>query len=193
MDLECEANHKMLSINSDNDPETAIAGFMFRSQHVMKDIRDENEQKQFLCDTYRDFGWEAQNVLDRMPASNDFYFDAIIQVKMNSWTKGRVALLGDAGYSPSPLSGQGNNLAFVGAYILAGELKVAKGNYIEAFTRYNELLHSFVEENQEFGAWVSKSFLVDEIISSEFAEQRATQVLAMMKSVSNGIILPKYE
>lgn len=193
MDLECEANHKLVSLNSDNDPEIARAGFMFRSQHILKDARDENEQKQFLCDTFRDFGWETQNILNLMQASDDFYFDAITQVKMNSWTKGRIALVGDAGYCPSPLSGQGNNLAFVGAYILAGELKVANGNYMQAFTRYNELLRSFVEANQKFGVWVSESFLVEDEVSKELAEERSNKILTMIKSISNGITLPQYE
>lgn len=192
-DLECEANHKLVSINSDNNPEIARAGFMFRSQHILKDIRDEHEQKQFLCDTFRDFGWETQNILNRMPESDDFYFDAITQVKMNGWTKGRIALVGDAGYCPSPLSGQGNNLAFVGAYILAGELKAAKGNHMQAFTRYNALLRSFVDANQEFGVWVSKSFLVEDEVSKEIAEERSNRILAMIKSVSNAITLPQYE
>lgn len=192
-DLECEANHKLVSINSDNNPEIARAGFMFRSQHTLKDIRDEHEQKQFLCDTFRDFGWETQNILNRMPESDDFYFDAITQVKMNSWTKGRIALVGDAGYCPSPLSGQGNNLAFVGTYILAGELKAANGNYIQAFTRYNALLHSFVDANQKFGVWVSESFLVEDEVSKEIAEERSNRILTMIKSVSNAITLPQYE
>ncbi len=193
IDLECEANHKLVSINSDNNLEIARAGFMFRSQHILKDIRDEHEQKQFLCDTFRDFGWETQNILNRMPESDDFYFDAITQVKMNSWTKGRIALVGDAGYCPSPLSGQGNNLAFVGAYILAGELKAAKGNYLQAFTRYNALLRSFVDANQKFGVWVRKSFLVEDEVSKEIAEERSNRILAMIKSVSNAINLPQYE
>ncbi|WP_412754732.1 tetracycline destructase [Legionella donaldsonii] len=193
VDLECEADNKLVSINSDNNPEIARAGFMFRSNHILKDIRDEQEQKQFLWDTFRDFGWEAENILNRMSESEDFYFDAITQVKMKSWTKGRIALVGDAGYCPSPLSGQGNNLAFVGAYILAGELKAAQGNYRQAFTRYNELLHSFVEANQEFGVWVSKSFLVENEVSKEIAEERSTRILAMIKAISNGITLAQYE
>lgn len=166
---------------------------MFRSNHILKDIRDEHEQKQFLWDTFRDFGWEAENILNRMSESDHFYFDAITQVKMKSWTKGRIALVGDAGYCPSPLSGQGNNLAFVGAYILAGELKAAQGNYRQAFTRYNELLHSFVEANQEFGVWVSKSFLVENEVFKEIAEERSTRILAMIKAISNGITLAQYE
>lgn len=193
IDLECEAHHKLVSINSDNNPDIARAGFMFRSEHRLKDNRDEYEQKEFLCNTFRDFGWETQNILSRMPQSDDFYFDAITQVKMSSWSKGRIALLGDAAYCPSPLSGQGNNLAFVGAYILAGELKAANGNYMQAFSRYHALLRSFVNANQEFGVWVSKSFLVEDEVSKEVAEERSNKILTMIKSVSNALTLPQYE
>jgi len=193
IELVCEANHKLVSINSDADPEIARAGFMFRSQHILKDIRDEHEQKQFLFSTFWDFGWEAQNILKYMLESDDFYFDAITQVKMQSWSKGRIALVGDAGYCASPLSGQGNNLAFVGAYILAGELKAAKGNYMQAFTRYNEILRSFVDANQKFGIWVSESFLMEEEVSKEVAEERSNRILTMIKAISNAITLPQYE
>jgi 2-polyprenyl-6-methoxyphenol hydroxylase-like FAD-dependent oxidoreductase len=193
MELICEANHKLVMINSDNNPKIAIAAFMFRSQHLLKDIRDENEQKQFLRDTFYDFGWETPRIFNWMSKANDFYFDAITQVKMNNWTKGRIALLGDAGYCPSPLSGQGNNLAFVGAYILAGELKAAKGNYKQAFTRYNTLLRSFADANQAFGVWVSESFLQEKEVSKEIAEERLSRILTKIKSISNAISLPRYE
>jgi 2-polyprenyl-6-methoxyphenol hydroxylase-like FAD-dependent oxidoreductase len=127
-----------------------------------------------------------------MSGSNDFYFDSVTQVKMHSWTKGRVALVGDAGYCASPLSGQGNNLALVGAYILAGELKAAEGNYKQAFNRYNELLHPFVEANQQFGAWVSESFLVPDEVSEEVAEERSNSILQKVQTISNAISLPEY-
>jgi 2-polyprenyl-6-methoxyphenol hydroxylase-like FAD-dependent oxidoreductase len=128
-----------------------------------------------------------------MPDSNDFYFDSVTQVKMKSWTKGRVALLGDAAYCASPLSGQGTNLAMVGAYILAGELKRAGGNYTRAFNRYNELVHPFIEANQKMGEWVSESFLVSDEISKEVAEERSNKIMKEVKIVSNMIALPEYE
>jgi 2-polyprenyl-6-methoxyphenol hydroxylase-like FAD-dependent oxidoreductase len=106
-EIALEANQKLFTLNNDRDPKKARAAIMFRSQHILSDIRNEKEQKQFLYDTFHDFGWETKKILDLMPSSDDFYFDAITQVKMNSWTKGRVALVGDAGYSPSPLTGQG--------------------------------------------------------------------------------------
>ena len=156
-------------------------------------IRDENEQQRFLRDTFQDFGWETSKILELMSGSNDFYFDSITQVKMKSWTKGRVALLGDAGFSASPISGQGNNLALVGAYILAGELKQAGGNYHRAFNRYNELLHPFVEANQKLGVLVNESYLVQNEVSKEVAEERSNKIMEEVKIASNMISLLDYE
>jgi 2-polyprenyl-6-methoxyphenol hydroxylase-like FAD-dependent oxidoreductase len=192
-EVQCETNKKLVSIRSDRNHKTAQVGISFSSEHVLNNIRDENEQMQFLRDVYRDFGWEAQKLLELMPDSPDFYFDAITQVKMSSWTKGRVALVGDAGYCASPLSGQGNNLAMVGAYILAGELKAAEGNYKHAFNRYNELLRPFVLENQELGAWVSEAYLVPDEVSKEVAEERSNRILEKVQIVANAITLPEYE
>ncbi len=189
----CEANQKLASITSDRNHKTAQVALRFSSQHVLNNIRDENEQMQFLRDVYCDFGWEAQKLLELMPDSHEFYFDSITQVKMSSWTKGRVALIGDAGYSASPLSGQGNNLALVGAYILAGELKAAEGNYKHAFNRYNELLRPFVVANQELGAWVSESYLVPDEVSQEVAEERSNRILQKVQIVANAITLPEYK
>lgn len=192
-EVQCEANQKLISYTCDKNPKMAEAAFMFRARNVLNNIRDEKEQQKFLSDTFQDFGWEASKILELMSDSDDFYFDSVTQVKMKSWTKGRVALLGDAGYCASPLSGQGNNLALVGAYILAGELKQADGNYTRAFNRYNELLHSFVEANQKLGVWVSESFLVSDEISKEVAEERSNKILQEVKIVSNMIPLPEYE
>ncbi|MBA2727068.1 MAG: tetracycline destructase [Parachlamydiaceae bacterium] len=189
----CEANQKLASIASHKNSKMAQVAFMFRSQHAVNNIRGENNQKQFLRDTYQDFSWEVPKMLELMSKSDDFYFDSVAQVKMESWTKGRVALLGDAGYCASPLSGQGNNLALVGAFIFAGELKKAEGNYNRAFNRYNELLRPFVEANQKLGAWVSESFLVQDEVSKEVAEERSDMILQEVRIVSNAISLPDYE
>ncbi|MDX6252239.1 MAG: hypothetical protein QOF10_5599 [Kribbellaceae bacterium] len=57
------------------------------------------------------------------------------QVVVPEWSRGRVVLLGDAGYCGSPLAGHGTALSLVGAYVLAGELAVAEGNHLRAFRR----------------------------------------------------------
>lgn len=63
----------------------------------------------------------------------------------------RIVLLGDAAYCPSPMSGQGSSLALVGAYVLAGELANAKGDYKTAFQNYEQEMRPFIEANQELG------------------------------------------
>nr|AIA13257.1 FAD_TeRes [uncultured bacterium] len=192
-EIQFEANQKLISMTSDKNPKMAEVAFMFRVQNVLNNRRDENEQKRFLRDTFQGFGWETSKILELMSDSDDFYFDSVSQVKMKSWTKGRVALLGDAGYCASPISGQGNNLALVGAYVLAGELKQASDNYHQAFNRYNELLHPFIEANQKLGVLVNESFLVQDEVSKEVAEERSNKIMEEVKIVSNMISLPDYE
>jgi hypothetical protein len=71
-------------------------------------------------------------------AADDFYFDSISQIVMNSWTKGRVTLVGDAGYSPGPAVGGGTSIAMVGAYVLAQELAQAGRNYQTGLRAYED-------------------------------------------------------
>ncbi len=83
-----------------------------------------------------------------MESAPDFYFDSVSQVKMDGWSKGRCVLLGDAAYCASPLSGMGTGMAVVGAYVLAGELAEAEGDYRVAFERYEAGMREFVEKCQ---------------------------------------------
>ena len=78
-----------------------------------------------------------------MRQAPDFYFDSASQVRMDNWSAGRVTLVGDAGYCPSPLSGQGTSLALVGAYVLASELRAAAGDHRAAFARYQQQMSGF--------------------------------------------------
>jgi 2-polyprenyl-6-methoxyphenol hydroxylase-like FAD-dependent oxidoreductase len=93
-------------------------------------------------------GWEVPRLLDAMEQAKDFYLGPIAQVKMERWTKGHVALVGDAAYCPSPFTGQGTSLAIVGAYVLAWELSHSPSDHTAAFSRYEERMRPFVEKNQ---------------------------------------------
>lgn len=191
-EINFEANQKVVSLSVDKNPFIALAAFMFRSNHVLSNQRDEKEQKYFIKRNFIDLGWETNKLLQFMENCDDFYFDTLMQVKMKSWTKGRIALVGDSGYSPSPLSGQGTSLALVGAYLLAGELKAARENHIVAFERYNALLRSFVQANQDLGAWVNETFLLPDNVSKEAVEERTNNILEKLKIASNAITLPEY-
>lgn len=109
---------------------------------------DQAGQKAVLRRIFADAGWEAPRALAALDATPDFYFESIGQVTMPSWSKGRVALVGDAGYCPSPISGMGTSLALVGAYILAGEL-ARHDDHRQAFAAYENLLRPYVEKAQE--------------------------------------------
>ncbi|MCF0065583.1 FAD-dependent monooxygenase [Dyadobacter chenwenxiniae] len=77
-----------------------------------------------------------------------FYFDKFCQVKMPSWTKGRVALVGDAGYCASPAAGMGGSLAIIGATALADAFEKYHGDHELSFNEYNNGLHPFIEQVQ---------------------------------------------
>jgi 2-polyprenyl-6-methoxyphenol hydroxylase-like FAD-dependent oxidoreductase len=108
-------------------------------------------RKALLAEKYRDFGWEVPRLLALLNEVPDFYFGEIAQVRMPRWSKGRIALVGDAGYSPSPRSGQGTSLALVGAYVLAAELAGHGSDVAAAFARYEERMRPFVDLNQALG------------------------------------------
>lgn len=69
-----------------------------RFQNVAKiGSRSVAGQKELLSEYFHDAGWESERIVREMNAADDFYYDAIAQVKMDSWSRGRVVLLGDAG------------------------------------------------------------------------------------------------
>lgn len=185
-------NQKFIGMHSDKNPDRAFLCFAFRANKILSDIANEQEQKKCLRDLFYDLGWESNKILDLMNDSDDFYFDVMAQIKMDSWTKGRVALLGDAGYCASPLSGQGTSLAIVGAYILASELKSAESDYSMAFKRYNELMRPFVDATQDLGVWVGKSWLNEGELSKEIIEERSRVITEKIKMAANAISLPDY-
>lgn len=106
------------------------------------------EQKDILRRVFSDAGWEASRVLSALDDSADVYFDSIGQVLAPNWSRGRVALVGDAGYCPSPISGMGTSLALVGPYVLAGEIAKHE-KYGEAFASYERIMRPYVQHAQQ--------------------------------------------
>lgn len=117
------------------------------------------KQKQILKEEFTHIGWKCPEILSKIDSTTDFYFDSVSQIKMENWSKGRVSLVGDACDCPSLLSGKGSTLAMVGAYILAGELKEARGNYRTAFEQYQNLFKPFMEKKQKAAQGFAKSFV----------------------------------
>jgi 2-polyprenyl-6-methoxyphenol hydroxylase-like FAD-dependent oxidoreductase len=128
----------------------AMLGFMDTDLRI--DYRDTEAQFAELARRMADDGWVRPQLLEYMRSAPDFYFDEMSQIKMDRWARGRVALVGDAGYCCSPLSGQGTSVALLGAYILAGELKAAtQGETLDhaaGFANYHREFSDYVKRNQ---------------------------------------------
>lgn len=120
------------------------------------------QQKQLVNNAFAGMGWKVQEMLECALADKDFYFDCLSQIVMPSWSLGRVALVGDAAFCASPVTGAGATLSVVGAYQLAGELYKAKGNYEAAFKNFDQGYRKIVEKNQSqlfIGMLAPKSWL----------------------------------
>jgi 2-polyprenyl-6-methoxyphenol hydroxylase-like FAD-dependent oxidoreductase len=109
---------------------------------------DPGTQKAILCAHFGDGGWECPRILDELAHAQDLYFDRVSQIKMDRWSRGRIALIGDAAFCVSLMAGQGSALAMTAAYVLAGELAAAEGRHEQAFGRYEALLRTFIESKQ---------------------------------------------
>lgn len=140
---------KFINVYSASKDLNAKAGFAFSSKSLKYDPSDKKRQQELLKEAFADVGWEVPHLLAAMEEAPDFYFDSAAQIHLPHWSEGRVVLVGDAGYAPSPLSGQGTSVAMVGAYVLAGELGAAQGDYKIAFSEYEKGLRKFVKNNQD--------------------------------------------
>ena len=130
---------------------TARGGFLVRSEEFALDHRVVDGQKQMLHQVYGGDGWQVPRLLAEMDAAEDFYFDSISQIVMDSWTKGRVTLVGDAGYSPGPAVGGGTSIAMVGAYVLAQELGQAGRNYQTGLRAYENRMRELAAKARSVG------------------------------------------
>jgi 2-polyprenyl-6-methoxyphenol hydroxylase-like FAD-dependent oxidoreductase len=127
----------------------ATAMFFFASPPLTYDRHDLDQQRQLLADAFAGQGWQVPRLLEAMWQAPDFYFDSVSQVHLDRWSAGRVVLVGDAAYGPSPMAGVGASLALVGAYVLAGELATAVGDHHTAFASYERELRGYVSKGQE--------------------------------------------
>jgi len=150
MEMQYSELGRVAAIWSSRGDANAKACFGFTAP-VRIDLRDRAEQQRVLTDVYKGIGWEVPKLLGLMPGAPDYYFDVAAQIGMDDWSQGRAVLVGDAGYCAFAMSGQGTSLALIGAYVLAGELAAASGDYQAAFRRYETEMRPFVMVNQELG------------------------------------------
>jgi 2-polyprenyl-6-methoxyphenol hydroxylase-like FAD-dependent oxidoreductase len=132
----------------------------FSAAEIPYDYRDEEQQRRMIQQQFAGMGWRTPELLDEVATSKTFYFDNLCQIKMPSWTKGRVALVGDAGYCASPAAGKGGSLAIDGAAALADAFEKCNGNFELAFAEYNRSFRPFIEQVQADAAKFGVEMLV---------------------------------
>ena len=125
---------------------------------------DIDEQKKAWAELFADAAWKTPRIIRDMlndEAANDFYSQEVGQVRLNSWSRGRVVLVGDAAYCPSPATGMGTTSGLTGAYVLAGEiakycscLEISDGlkdPLFHALSEYEKKFRPFMTEVQTLG------------------------------------------
>ncbi|WP_432840927.1 FAD-dependent monooxygenase [Dactylosporangium sp. CA-092794] len=126
--------------------DTTLAIFMFRSDPIDYDHHDLDAQKDILAEAFAGHTeWRIPDLLAAARADPELYFDSASQIRMPSWHRGRVVLVGDAAHAASGLSGRGTSLAFTGTHILAEELDRSGGDHLAAFERYEERQRPYVD------------------------------------------------
>jgi len=154
--------------------------FMFRSKDELQyHHRDVLRQKELLRDVFTGMDPEVNRWLDEIDRTPSFYFDSITQLQLDTWSSGRVTLVGDAGYCPGPAVGGSTSLAVVGAYVLAGELARARGDYAAAFAAYEREMRQPVLRSRAFARGAAKS-LVPGSRAAAWAMTQAVQLVSLL-------------
>lgn len=146
--------------------------FMFLSEPIAYDYRDVAAQRQIIAARFAGDGWRTAELLKEV-ADADFYFDQFCQIKMPAWSKGRVALIGDAAYCPSPAAGQGGSLAMQGAAAVADALVKFSGDHQLAFEDYEKQLRPNIEAVQAIAAENIKTHFI--LTTDEDIQRRNTE------------------
>ncbi len=168
----------------------ARVGLAYAAPETAYDRRDTAAQKALVRAAFAGQGWRVDEFLAAMDAAPDFYFDSLSQVRLPSWSSGRVALLGDAAYCPSPASGQGTSLALVGAYVLGRHLGGPDG-----FAAYENAMRPYVEKNLAFGRKMAKDMVPSGRLSIAFRNygMRTLKFHPWKEKVIDRVLAPMHE
>jgi 2-polyprenyl-6-methoxyphenol hydroxylase-like FAD-dependent oxidoreductase len=156
-------------------------------------------QKALLKARFAGTGWESTAILEALEEAPELYLDRVSQIRMPRWSKGRVALLGDAAYCVSLAAGQGTALAMTGAYVLAGELLRAT-SHEDAFAAYESRLKDFMVRKQKgasrfAGAMAPRTplglWFRDAVIQA--MELPGVTRYAVGRDIVDRLVLPDYE
>jgi 2-polyprenyl-6-methoxyphenol hydroxylase-like FAD-dependent oxidoreductase len=155
---------------------------------------DAARQRKFIEQQFAHDGWEFPRILEAMKTVDDFYFDVLRQVHMPRWCANRVALVGDAAWCPTPLTGIGTSLAMIGGYVIAGELANGAAP-VAAFAAYERIMRPYVKKGQRLPKIVPRILWPHTRFGLTFL-QRAMRVAGsplVKKLINNGFAHASHE
>lgn len=166
----------------------ARAGFLFRTDRGLDhDHRDVRRQKEVLRRAFAGMHPEVDRWLGELDATPAFYFDSITQLQLDSWSRGRVTLVGDAAYCPGPAVGGSTSLAVLGAYVLAGELARAGGDHERAYPAYEQEMREPVLRSRAFARGVAKTLIPSSTLGARALVAAARLLSTLPRPVGRAI------
>lgn len=162
---------------------------VFRDEYFqgLDGASSEAEPREVVRKIFSGLGWECARIVAAMDDAGEIYFDRVSQIRMQRWTSGRVALIGDAAACVSLLAGEGTGLAMAEAYVLAAELAAAKGDHRAAFAAYERRMMPFLEKKQRSAANFASSFVPKSALGLAFRNV-VTRLLGI-EAVANWFIV----
>lgn len=106
-----------------------------------------DQHRAILREQLNRMGWVAPKIIDALPPDTPILIDTVTQIEMPTWSQNRVALIGDAAYCLTLISGQGASMALAGGYFLAKALRECP-DYQTAFQQYEHRLRDYIAETQ---------------------------------------------
>jgi len=191
---------------SRNLPGRQISRFSMRDDRtlflfIMRDeyLDGAQDPKALLRHVFDGSGWEWPQIERELDRATEIYFDSVSQIRMKRWTKGRVALVGDAAACVSLMAGEGTGLAIAESYVLAGELHASGGDFAAAFARYEQRLMPFLARKQGSAAKFASTFAPRSSLGIHFRNV-VTRLMGVPfvadffvgRSLRDDIVLPDY-
>ncbi|RSM85995.1 FAD-dependent oxidoreductase [Kibdelosporangium aridum] len=178
---------RMAGVYSATHMDDARAVFLFRSEPLDYHHRDVPRQQELLKQAFQRLHPEVNRLLEQIEHSPAFYFDSITQLQQDTWSRGRVTLVGDAGYCPGPAVGGSTSLAVVGAYVLAGELAAAGGDYERGFAAYEREMIEYVRASRKLAHLAAKTLIPTSAFGLWALANGARAIAALPPSISRAL------
>jgi len=124
-----------------------VGGYVFRKEVPYLTL-NAKERHSLMTEEYGKYDPAFFDVLNTLTDDDQVFHGSFTQIMMPQWHEGRVCLIGDAAYCPTPASGTGASLAMAGAYVLAKKFSETN-DYKRAFSEYDEYMRPYVEKAQK--------------------------------------------